>query len=253
MRLTEPFTHRAQTFTRAIDTHGRTIATSTTGLYHVILLSNFARAFDKYQRLYRKSAIPESTYPNEFYVLPEDQLEIGVAKASSLRERLQIPGDELLALETMLPPEAVHRNLRNGRGLVWPSPDLPVSRLYAVRPNGRLGEPIKLEEAMAKSLALHASTFAPYADLRPRSLSFLPIAKGCQAACAPSASPKPPPRPSRSRLCRIGKRSKDGSISPLSEALKERSSRAVESQRCCGERTSFGSSVPVAPVSTKSS
>jgi hypothetical protein len=53
-------------------------------MYHVTLLSNFARAFDKYQRLYRKSAIAESTYPNEFYVLPASEL--GVAHGRDRRK-----------------------------------------------------------------------------------------------------------------------------------------------------------------------
>jgi Radical SAM superfamily/4Fe-4S single cluster domain len=39
------------------------------------------------------------------------------------------------------------------------------------------------EDAMARSLAVRASEFIPYATLRPRSISFLPIARGCQAAC----------------------------------------------------------------------
>jgi len=152
-------------------------------MYHVTLLSNFARAFDKYQRVYRKSAIPESTYPNEFYVLPADEIGTGVAKASRLRDKLRIPGDEFLALESALPREQMKPNLRNGIGFVWPSPDLPVSKLYAVGPEGELAEPMSLEETMAKSLALHAGTFLPYTAIKPRSLSFLPIARGCQAAC----------------------------------------------------------------------
>jgi organic radical activating enzyme len=152
-------------------------------MYHITILSNFARAFDKYQRLYRKSAIPESTYPNEFYVLPASDIGVGVAKASKLRNRLEIPGDTLLVLESALPPERVKPNLRNGVGFVWPSPDLPVSKLYAIGAEGELAGPMSIEEGMAKSLALHAGRFLPYTAIRPRSLSFLPIARGCQAAC----------------------------------------------------------------------
>jgi len=152
-------------------------------MYHVTLLSNFARAFDKYQRLYRKSAIPESTYPNEFYVLPAREIGAGVAKASRLRNKLRIPGDTLLVMESALPPEQVKPNLRNGVGFVWPSPDLPVSNLYSIGADGQLVEPMSVEEGMARSLALHASTFLPYTAIKPRSLSFLPVARGCQAAC----------------------------------------------------------------------
>ena len=37
---------------------------------------------------------------------------------------------------------------------------------------------------MARSLALHEPAFVPFHELKPRSVSFLPIARGCQAACA---------------------------------------------------------------------
>lgn len=46
-------------------------------LYHVTVLSNFARAFDKYSLCYAKAAIPESTYPDRFYLLERSELEIG--------------------------------------------------------------------------------------------------------------------------------------------------------------------------------
>jgi organic radical activating enzyme len=157
--------------------------TQNISMYHVTLLSNFARAFDKYQRLYRKVAIPESTHPNEFYVLPASEIGVGVAKASRLRNKLRIPGDTLLVLESALPPEQVKPNLRNGVGFVWPSPDLPVSRLYAIGAEGKLAEPMSVEEGMARSLAIHTSRFVPYSAIRPRSLSFLPMARGCQASC----------------------------------------------------------------------
>ena len=152
-------------------------------MYHVTLLSNFARAFDKYQRRYRKSGVPESTYPNEFYVLPLEELRFGVVKALRLRDKLEIPGDTLLALEAELPKGSVSRNTRNGVGYVWPSPDLPVSAVRAIAENGELADRLSFEQTMARSLALHEGSFAPYDDIRPRSVSFLPIAKGCQAAC----------------------------------------------------------------------
>jgi hypothetical protein len=161
---------------------GRTKGTSIS-VYHVTLLSNFAIAFDKYKRLYRKSAIPESTYPNEFYVLTREELLKGVNKAQRLRDKLAIPGDMLIALNASLPLDELKPNQRNGIGLIWSSPDLPVSKLYSVTATGELAEAISLEDAMAKSLALRESEFVSYADLKPRSLSFLPIAKGCQASC----------------------------------------------------------------------
>jgi pyruvate-formate lyase-activating enzyme len=152
-------------------------------LYHVITVSNFARAYDKYTRHYRKSCIPESRYPLESYLLPAAELAVGVAKASRLRDKLKIPGDALLVLKAAVGRSSVLPNLRNGVGVIWASPDLPVSGVFQVGADGMLGPSMCLEDAMAKSLALHAGSFVPYPALRPRSISFLPIARGCQAAC----------------------------------------------------------------------
>jgi hypothetical protein len=152
-------------------------------LYHVTALSNFARGFDKYTRQYRKSLIPESRYPLESYLLPETDLAFGIAKASRLRDKLAIHGDGLVVLQAGVPRSNVRPNQRNGVGLVWPSPDLPIDSVYEVGSNGTLGPCLGIEEAMAKSLSLHSDAFVPYAALRPRSVSFLPIARGCQAAC----------------------------------------------------------------------
>ena len=152
-------------------------------LYHVIPLSNFSRGFDKYRREYRKSSIPESRYPTESYLLRREDLATGVAKASKLRDKLAIPGDVPLVLQVEVPPAVVRPNLRSGVGLVWPSPDLPIAGVLRVSPDGQLGAPLSLEDAMARSLELNAPAFIPYTALRPRSVSLLPIARGCQAAC----------------------------------------------------------------------
>jgi pyruvate-formate lyase-activating enzyme len=152
-------------------------------LYHVTTLSNFARAFDKYSRRYCKSRIPESSHPNESYLLPETQLSFGIAKASRLVSKLAISGDAPLALQAGVSHSQVDENARTGIGLVWRSPDLPISGTFAVAADGKLGAAISFEDAMARSLELHSRRFAAYSELRPRTLSFLPIARGCQAAC----------------------------------------------------------------------
>src|ERR1043165_2748964 len=95
-------------------------------LFHVAVLSNFARGFDKYARVYSKARIPESTYPGEFYVLRRADLAIGGAKARALLDRLALPGDGLIALRASLPSAQLAPNLRNGLGLVWPSPAIPL-------------------------------------------------------------------------------------------------------------------------------
>ena len=150
--------------------------------FHVTVLSNFARGYDRYARAYRKGLIPESTYPTESYVLEERDLDIGISKACRLKAKLAIPGDQIVAIASRLPAGRVLPNMRNGLGSVWASPDLPVSRVYRVLDGNRL-EPMSVEEASAASLALHGAAFHPYPALAPRSVSFLPIARGCQASC----------------------------------------------------------------------
>ncbi|MEO8548875.1 MAG: radical SAM protein [Kofleriaceae bacterium] len=148
-------------------------------MFHVTVLSNFARAYDKYARAYDKARIEESTYPDEFYVLDERELAIGVAKARRLLERLALRGDALIALRTSV--TALRPNERNGRGLVYASSRLPIDGVHGIAGEA-LGPAWTVEETMARSLALRA--FAPYEQLRPRSISFLPVARGCQAACS---------------------------------------------------------------------
>jgi hypothetical protein len=38
-------------------------------LWHVTVLSNFARGYDKYARVYSKAGIAESTFPDRFFLL----------------------------------------------------------------------------------------------------------------------------------------------------------------------------------------
>ncbi|MGO9000006.1 MAG: radical SAM protein [Polyangiaceae bacterium] len=149
--------------------------------FHVTVLSNFARAYDKYRRVYSKRRVPESTYPACFYVLGKSDLAVGRAKASVLLEKLALSGDDLLVLESRLPRAALEAHPRGGPGLVWPSPDLPIDRVHRI--SGDDITPTTAEDSMARSFAVGGHPFAPYASLRPRSISFLPIARGCQARC----------------------------------------------------------------------
>ncbi|CAN5874485.1 hypothetical protein BH11MYX4_BH11MYX4_39120 [soil metagenome] len=107
---------------------------------------------------------------------------IGVSKASKLLRKLGIANDFLIAIEARLPRERCGSNLRNGLGTIWPSGVLPTCNVWRVDAGGAL-TPLGIEEAMARSLALHEQAFHSYEAIAPRSVSFLPIARGCQAAC----------------------------------------------------------------------
>lgn len=150
-------------------------------VFHVTVLSNFARAFDKYSRFYDKTHIAQSTFPDQFFVLTRDELVIGIEKAKGLLEKLGVAGNRLLVLASEVPTSALIPNTRTGKGRYLASPRLRVDQLFFVDEAQQL-EPVIVEEVYAASLII-ATSLAPYAELQPRSLSILPIARACQAAC----------------------------------------------------------------------
>ncbi|MFJ8624445.1 radical SAM protein [Kitasatospora sp. NPDC093550] len=154
--------------------------------FHVIVLSNFARGFDKYAFAYGKAGIPESTYPDRFHLLTRAELGIGVGKARRLLDRLAIPGDRLLVLETSVDPDALVPNASTGLGMELREARIRLSAVHEL--DGEDEEftlrPTTVEDAMAASLGLHGSAERRYADLRPRSVSVLPVASACQARCS---------------------------------------------------------------------
>lgn len=154
--------------------------------FHVIVLSNFAKGFDKYAFAYGKAGIPESTFPDRFHLLTRAELGIGIGKARRLLDRLAIPGDRLLVLETTVDPDKLVPNVSTGLGMELHEARI---RLSAVHELDQAGDeftlrPTTVEDAMAASLHLHGSALRRYADSRPRSVSLLPVASACQARCS---------------------------------------------------------------------
>src|SRR4029450_8229580 len=101
-------------------------AEHTETLWHVTVLSNFARGYDKYARVYSKAGIAESTFPDRFFLLPEDELEIGIRKAAALLSKLGLSGNRLLALRTHVPTDLLRANTRTGLGRFIESPSTRV-------------------------------------------------------------------------------------------------------------------------------
>lgn len=151
-------------------------------VYYATVASNFARAFDKYTGRYDKAALPESTFADRFFVLGRHELAIGLSKAARLLEKLGLPGDRVLVLEAQVGPGILQPNVATGRGRVLPGSSLPLSGVHWVDADGQL-EATCVEEVTAHSLACLAGQLQPYAALAPRTLSVLPIARACQAAC----------------------------------------------------------------------
>jgi organic radical activating enzyme len=159
---------------------------STQTFYHVTVLSNFARGFDKYARCYSKASIPESTFPDRFYLLRRDELGIGVRKAGRLMDKLALPANRLLVLETKVDAAAVHSNTANGLGQFVASPRITVEGLHELA-NGDSApiglRSISVEDAMAASLRVLNPRLIPFGEIKPRAISFLPVALACQAKC----------------------------------------------------------------------
>ncbi|MGW6691944.1 radical SAM protein [Streptomyces sp. NPDC054961] len=154
--------------------------------FHVIVLSNFAKGFDKYAFAYGKAGIPESTHPDRFHLLTRAELGIGIGKARRLLDRLAIAGDRLLVLETTVDPDRLVPNASTGLGMELHEACIRLSAVHELDQQGDefTLRPTTVEDAMAASLHLHASAQGPYADTRPRSVSLLPVASACQARCS---------------------------------------------------------------------
>lgn len=151
--------------------------------FHVIPVGNFARGYDKYARAYRKSLIPEGRYPNEFYLVREEDIPLAAEKAHGIDLRLGGPGHGgLLLLETEVAEWDTQPHPRAGFGVVYPRSEVTLTCVRRVTDDGKAGEVVSVEDAMASSLSEH--DFHAYEALRPRSISFLPIARGCQASCS---------------------------------------------------------------------
>ncbi|MFN0060143.1 MAG: radical SAM protein [Planctomycetota bacterium] len=154
-------------------------------LWHVTALSNFVRGYDKYARTYSKAGVPESTFPDRFFLLRADELDIGIRKAAALLEKLALPGNRLVALRTRVLSSALRLNTRTGLGRYVESPTIPLDGVAFIEgdaPGGRLVS-VAVEEACAHSLRLLQPVLRDYAHLQPRTFSVLPIALGCQASC----------------------------------------------------------------------
>ena len=151
-------------------------------LWHITVLSNFARGYDKYACNYSKKAISESTFPDQFFLLSELELAAGIQKASGLLKRLGLKGDRLLALKTIVPTSDLHINTRTGIGRFVERGHITIAGTAWVDANCHLTH-IAIEEVMAQSLQVLHRDLLPFSALSPRSFSVLPIARGCQASC----------------------------------------------------------------------
>jgi organic radical activating enzyme len=150
--------------------------------YHATVLSNFIRGYDKYSRRYSKMGIPESTYPNRFFLLRREELFIGIEKATQLVTRTSLPGDQVLILQTRVPVHDLQPNLRTHVGELVEQDFINIEALFFIDQHQQLHRRT-VEEVAAASLACRRPIARSWAELNPRTVSLLPIARGCQARC----------------------------------------------------------------------
>jgi len=144
--------------------------------YHATVLSNFARGYDKYSRTYDKSGVPESRFPDQFHLLEEDDLGIGIAKAGSLRDKLG--GGRLVVLRTSVPEHTLQPNERTGLGEWVAGGQIEVDGVFDEQLR-----PLSVEDTYAESLEANGG-LRRWRDVKPRSFSVLPVTSACQARCA---------------------------------------------------------------------
>ena len=148
-------------------------------------LSNLAAAYDKYPRVYDKSRLPKSTFPDRFFTTDLSGIAVGLAKATKLCSKTSKPGDMPIVVETSACIEQLRDDHETGIGAYWTGTTAEVSALW--NPNGSVDpanwSPWKLEDALAQSLAVSADVLHPWSAVKPRSLSWLPVGHACQASC----------------------------------------------------------------------
>lgn len=161
------------------------IQATTACFWHVTVLSNFIKGYDKYARTYSKAGIPESRFPDRFFLLRPQELGIGIIKASRLLAKLNLPGDRLVALATHVPEDSLKADHVTGLGRYIESRSITLDRVAYVKGGEGAHQllEIAIEEASAQSLRINHAHLHAYDRLAPRSFSLLPIARGCQAAC----------------------------------------------------------------------
>ena len=143
---------------------------TTSAMYHVTRLENFARAFDKYTGTYQKKKITESTFPDQFHLLFGDELEIGLVKH---KDNMPIILETLVREPTFPSESGVAQYIKKDHILI--------NRVGIFQENEITW--MTVEELFSRSLRHRRADFPKFTELIPRTVSLLPVAQGCQAKC----------------------------------------------------------------------
>lgn len=152
-------------------------------VYYATVLSNFARAYDKYAGVYTKEGVPESKFPDKFFLLSETELPAGIDKAKRLLQKIASAGDRVLIIKTSAAASELLPNQDSGIARYIIDNKIKIDDLLVQDETSEELVSVRLEDVFADSLQLNAEQFAPFEEITPRSISILPVAKACQACC----------------------------------------------------------------------
>jgi uncharacterized radical SAM superfamily Fe-S cluster-containing enzyme len=144
--------------------------------YHVMPTSSFAKGYDKYSRRWSKQS--DSPFKHVVFLVDENKLNIGVKKVGKT--------SHIIVKTTLSNTDVLKHNYLTGTrlGEYVNKKDIKVDTVYRLV-DGVLKQ-MSVEDAYAESMKLAFNTDKigyNYDALIPRTISFLPVAKGCQAKC----------------------------------------------------------------------
>lgn len=147
---------------------------------------NFLICFDKYSKTYNKNKQPKNKY-QQFYFLDgsENQLKI----IDKVQNYLSCNNDFIIKVNVNT--EKAIANIKGnggtetGVGYFINESTIRVDSIIKVKKiNGKIiEEAISIEEALSKAYLINADELISYQNLKPRSVSVLPVAIECQAKC----------------------------------------------------------------------
>lgn len=151
--------------------------------FYFTALSNFAIGYDRYRRIYSKKNIKQSRFPERFFLLQESEIDIGIQMAQKLVQKLGITHDEVIALETKLLPHLLNENTTTGIGEYIESDSIDLEATHSISTEGSLVH-MQIENTYAASMRTVRESFPDWHEATPRTISILPIARGCEATCS---------------------------------------------------------------------
>lgn len=156
-------------------------------LYHVTFLSNIIKGFDKYKLTFDKDLLKQSNKElkySQLFLLKESDIQLGINKYENLLTKYGKDNDSLIILESIIDDNNIISNDVTGTGFGYYNKKSPSSMKISRMLDLDFNELI-IEEVVSDSYLLNYNSddFISYDEIMPRSISFLPIAIGCNASC----------------------------------------------------------------------